>query len=272
MNPQMATDSTLFYPAAFLPGQAVCHFDNAPATSTTTTQHIDNYAMGIAPTQRPLPPSQDSGILAIIIATLLLFTFNITRSRRLIKTFTQNLWSTRRRENAFDEHTTSEARSMITLIIGACVFQALLLFTIITSHLQTTLAHPTITLCSLTALTLLYYLFQSAAYQLIGTTFSDKIGASQWVKGFNAAHSLSGLLIMIPSLATLFYPSSSPIMLFIGIALYFTARVIFICKGFRIFYHNFGSLLYFILYLCTLEIIPVIWIYSGALLLVDFLM
>ena len=42
-----------------------------------------------------------------------------------------------------------------------------------------------------------------------------------------------------------------------GIVLYIIARVIFICKGFIVFYDNFYSLLYFILYLCTLEIAPI---------------
>ncbi|MDE6061420.1 MAG: DUF4271 domain-containing protein, partial [Duncaniella sp.] len=42
----------------------------------------------------------------------------------------------------------------------------------------------------------------------------------------------------------------------IAIICYVLVRLIFIFKGFRLFYDNFGSLLYFILYLCTLEIVP----------------
>ncbi|MDE6655263.1 MAG: DUF4271 domain-containing protein [Muribaculaceae bacterium] len=43
----------------------------------------------------------------------------------------------------------------------------------------------------------------------------------------------------------------------------------FIIKGFRIFYHKIWSLLYFILYLCTLEIVPLIILYLTALSLVN---
>lgn len=44
----------------------------------------------------------------------------------------------------------------------------------------------------------------------------------------------------------------------IGGVMYLMVRVMFIYKGFRIFYINSFSLVYFILYLCTLEIAPVL--------------
>ncbi|MBR5727625.1 MAG: DUF4271 domain-containing protein, partial [Muribaculaceae bacterium] len=44
--------------------------------------------------------------------------------------------------------------------------------------------------------------------------------------------------------------------------LYICARFIFIFKGIRIFYSNLLSILYFILYLCGVEIVPLIVIYG----------
>ncbi|WP_367617564.1 DUF4271 domain-containing protein, partial [uncultured Duncaniella sp.] len=41
---------------------------------------------------------------------------------------------------------------------------------------------------------------------------------------------------------------------------------------FRLFYDNFGSLLYFILYLCTLEIVPLVLIYRAVLVLHNLLL
>jgi len=40
--------------------------------------------------------------------------------------------------------------------------------------------------------------------------------------------------------------------------LYLVARLIFIIKGIRIFYSNLTSIVYFILYLCAVEIVPVV--------------
>ena len=87
----------------------------------------------------------------------------------------------------------------------------------------------------------------------------------QWIKGFNASQSFLGLVLIVPTLLILFNPGMSVLLLSISVALYATARVIFISKGFRIFYDNYSSLVYFILYLCTLEIIPPVLIYRMAL-------
>ena len=60
----------------------------------------------------------------------------------------------------------------------------------------------------------------------------------------------------------IFYPSTTLWMLEIGLLVYFVARIMFIVKGIRIFYNKITSILYFILYLCTLEIIPLILVYK----------
>ncbi|MFG6389490.1 DUF4271 domain-containing protein, partial [Muribaculum sp.] len=93
---------------------------------------------------------------------------------------------------------------------------------------------------------------------------TDATGAAQWLKGFNATQALLGFLLLVPALAVLFYPAAALSLISISALLYILARIVFICKGFRIFYHNFPSLLYFILYLCTVEIIPVLLVYRGA--------
>ena len=56
-------------------------------------------------------------------------------------------------------------------------------------------------------------------------------------------------------------------MLWIGVIIYISCRIVFICKGFRIFFNNLVSLLYFILYLCSVEIVPVILSFTGAIFL-----
>lgn len=116
-----------------------------------------------------------------------------------------------------------------------------------------------------------YYLFEIAAYSTVGWVFGGKFAYTQWIKGFNASQSLLGITLIVPALIVLFNPSLGKSMTIIAIVLYGLARFIFICKGFRIFYKNPYSLIYFILYLCALEIAPLVSIFkmssipSGAL-------
>lgn len=253
----------------------LCHEEDAP-TSLKEQQLCSTakaaYVEGITGSFRTNRPSDNSGVLTILIISFLCVAFNFKHSKQLFKTFTQDLWSLRRRENAFDDHTANETRTLFVLIFQMCVYQGVLLFTKINSTITIPPDKIFYAFASLIGLTSIFYLLQLLAYTIIGNVFSDKIGATQWIKGFNASQLLLGFAIMIPALVSIFYPETVSMMFFIAMIFYFIARVIFICKGFRIFYHNFGSLLYFILYLCTLEIIPVILVYSGAHLLIDFLL
>jgi hypothetical protein len=94
----------------------------------------------------------------------------------------------------------------------------------------------------------------------VGYAFADNEGRKQWLRGFNASQAFLGFGLAIPALVTVFYPAAATIMLQIATIMYILARLVFIFKGFKIFYHKISSLVYFILYLCTLEVIPLIFI------------
>ena len=113
-----------------------------------------------------------------------------------------------------------------------------------------------------------YYIFQLAAYNTVGYIFTSTERRSAWIAGFNASQSMLGIALIIPVLLAVFYPAADKAVIVIAASLYFIARLLFIVKGFRIFFINFSSLLYFILYLCALEIIPVLFVYKMALMIV----
>ncbi len=247
-------------------GISLCREENAQSSisdellCSTTTKPYTNGLWGEA---RPIQPGQNSGVMTILVLTFLFVAFSFKHYSRLFKHSTQDLWSMRRRENAFDEHTSNETRTLIIMLFQLWVYEGVLLFGKLSNNIiPENKIFPIIV--SLIGLSAVFYLLQSGIYLIIGYVFSDKIGTSQLIKGFNASQILLGITLLIPAFISLFYPGYSNTMFYISVTLYFIARVIFICKGFRIFYYNFSSLFYFILYLCTLEIIPVILAYSGA--------
>ena len=90
----------------------------------------------------------------------------------------------------------------------------------------------------------------------MGYTFSDKVGSKLWIDGFKSSQALLGLLLLPVLVLVMLYPSSGKLLLSVAATLYLVARLIFIYKGIRIFYGNLTSILYFILYLCAVEIVP----------------
>ncbi len=253
-------------------GRPVCLNDEAPLSAAEQAAFTSTvpYTEGLPGDWRTESAGQNSGVLLVLLTAFLFVAFNFKHFSRLFKTFAQDLWSMRRRENAFDDHTTNEGRTLISLLVQLWVFQGILLFSRVNSVSAVSEDNIFAVAAAMIGLATLFYLSQLAIYSTLGSVFSDEIGTMQLVKGFNASQSLLGISLIIPASISIFYPDSAGAMFWIGIILYFIARVIFVCKGFRIFYHNFSSLLYFILYLCTLEIIPVILLYSGALFLADY--
>lgn len=224
-----------------------------PSTPTTT------YMLGVEGAPRALGYGENSWLSTIIVAMLVIIALNVNNCRQLFKNFRQNLLGLRRRENAFDNRTTNELRTLIIIILLLCLSEGILLFSASETTgivddddgvLKITMGYA--------AVAMVYYLWQIAVYRLVGYAFADRDSTRQWITGFNASQVLLSLLLIIPALVALFYTDLTEIMLAIAVACYILTRILFICKGFRIFYTNFGSLLYFILYLCTLEIIPVI--------------
>lgn len=222
--------------------------------------HRPGWMEGVKPSPRQTSPADNAGVLAIILGMLVLLAFNMGHIRRLFKSLPQKLLSVRRRDNAFDERTANETRTMGLLVLQLCVMEALLLYLWLGTGDTPVFA----TVMWLTALTCGFYIFQISACAIVGYAFVDRLSARLWRDGLNASSALLGICLTLPAVIALFYPGWEPTMLAIGAGLYVVARIVFIAKGFRIFFNNFLSLLYFILYLCTLEIIPVIAVCAAA--------
>lgn len=228
------------------------------------TTGMPPFRKGLEPQPRPELPGNDTGIMALLMALFLLLTFNSRHHSTLLKTFTQDLLKVRTRSNVFDDHTVSESRVMISMIMTLCVCEGILAYSaapMIGIGFSLGIFKTILILCGAAAI---YYAAQLAAYATAGYLFTTPEFSSQWLRGFNASQSLLGLCLIIPTLAVLFSPERTELFLVISAALYIAARIVFLCKGFRIFYHNYFSLIYFILYLCTLEIVPLIIIYRIA--------
>ncbi|MCM1452801.1 MAG: DUF4271 domain-containing protein [Clostridium sp.] len=222
---------------------------------------------GIAGDTRPVNVGDNSGVLALLTGIFLAMMLSYRKCRRLFYALWQEMLGMRSRENAFDESTGNERGAIALMTLQCCVCIGLLLYCAISS------LGPQLGLCEaplpenafedtgrLMALAAGYILAQTGIYWLLGYTFTTPDGRKLLMQGFTSSQCLLGFALIIPALVGIFYPAMAMAMAFVGAGLYILARIVFISKGFRIFYQNFGSLLYFILYLCSLEIAPVLFI------------
>lgn len=226
---------------------------------------------GLSPEPRPMEPGNRTGFLILIALMFVLITFNFNHFRRSLKMYGSELWRFRRgRDNVFDEHPGTDTRVLILLLLQCTVCCGILLCSAVCRldmHLPG--AMTGLTVGAFIGVCGIYYLFDLAAYSAVGYTFTSHTGRREWLRGFNASQALLGIALVMPAVVAVFYPPFTTMAVTLAAGLYMAARILFIIKGFRIFYDKFGSLLYFILYLCTLEIIPVIFIYECSRFLVN---
>ncbi|MBR1882522.1 MAG: DUF4271 domain-containing protein [Muribaculaceae bacterium] len=203
---------------------------------------------------------EDTGAMLLLLATVLFLTVSYRTGYKYIENFFHNMFSVRRRDNLFEDHTVKETQILSALVAVACVAEGLLGYFALSLHvpdLRLALAgQPTLAIGLLSAIALAFYLAQLVCFHLLGYVFADKVSTKLWLDGFKASQSILGIALLPVAGIALAVPSLVKAMLIVGIILYFCVRILFICKGLRIFYSNLLSLVYFILYLCTVEIVP----------------
>lgn len=258
---QALSASARTVPDGFKGSERICILDKAPVMPRPDrdayTSEARGWQTGLEGHRITPLAGYDSGVMALMLATLIVVSFNFRHYSSFIKSFTADLWSVRRRSNIFDDPTVNERGVMLSLILLVTVAEGALLYAWMNVCGLWT-GSPASGLIITVSGAMAYYIWQLAAYRTVGFTFGTSNGSSQWIRGFNASQALLGLTLIVPAMLALFYPGGVFITATLGISLYFIARIVFIVKGFRIFYTGVSSLLYFILYLCTLEITPLI--------------
>ncbi|MCM1490156.1 MAG: DUF4271 domain-containing protein [Muribaculum sp.] len=93
-------------------------------------------------------------------------------------------------------------------------------------------------------------------YYSVGHVFSDNLHTKMWVRGFTSSIALGGAVFLPLALIALAYPEYSPTITIVGLFMLILVKIVFIVKGFRIFFTESSLWVVFLYYLCSLEIIP----------------
>lgn len=212
------------------------------------------------PERMPLEPttvaSVDSYTLVAVLLFFVLLCFNARHVARLFNNFLSDIWSVRQRENIFEEHVAAESQILILMNLLTSVLEGILLFNYF--RLQIAGLPFFISLAYTTVVAIGFNVFSIAACSTVGYAFTSTSLASRWRRGLLSSQALLGLFLLIPTIIIIVRPNSVGVCTTIAAIMYILARMLYITNGIRIFYTDYFSWLYFILYLCTLEIIPML--------------
>lgn len=228
------------------------------------------WTIGLEGSTRQNKLNSNSEILTLIVLLLVAISLSFKDYLKLFSKFAEEMRSSHKsRGNAFDERSSHETRLMCLSILQYIVCGGIMLFALAARHSGVSPDdYGFTTLAAEIGVFAAYYIFDITAYSVVGYTFAGIESMKVLLRRFNSSQSILGITIALPALIVIFYPLLSDAMIYTSVTLYMLARLLFIIKGFDIFFTNIFSLLYFILYLCALEIIPLIYVYHFALLLI----
>lgn len=193
----------------------------------------------------PLEPLQvartGSWLLATVLLLFILTAFNI---RYILKLF-----------GNYEVHVATESRTMLLLILQTSILEGIMFFCYYRMEQFNLTIEAAGVFCSMT---LVYNLFTILMFQTTGFVFAGSGESVAWNRSQLASQAMFGLLLIIPVLVALIRPEFCRYTILVGLVFYVLARLNFIIKGWQIFYEDLSSWFYFILYLCTLEILPVV--------------
>ena len=209
-----------------------------------------------------LSPLHDTPSMFLLLVGLLAVTMCYHSGHKYIENFFHYMFSTRRRENLFEDHTVHETSIQAALVANTCIvegfiiyFAVQLLWPAFSNSLQQGIF---VHVAAYAGLALVFYAAQWMVYKVLGYTFLDTVASKLWIDGFKASQAFLGLALLPVLFLLMLYPANGKLLLMVAMSLYLVGRLIFIVKGFRIFYGNLSSIIYFLLYLCAVEIVPLV--------------
>ena len=246
--------------------------DSTPiATDTTAAQHLlpDVYIPiveireGLPSRQRPEnAPFRDGSFFSLLLAGLILFVLFIRYRKKIFS------WQT----DGDSEHHREGNRTKHVIGINAHIRNLFLSYTFVTEGALGIIAFFIYSLplpfpggYAVNALLLalpaaFYFLLQQGIFLLLATVFSTDARGREWCDTHIIINLLLGICLFPFVFLSTYLPEIGESCLFLSACLYLLSRILFIIKGVKLFLRDFRCLLYFILYLCTLEIAPLLLI------------
>lgn len=210
-------------------------------------------------------------IVTILILFALVFRFNY---RACLKMFSDVLYI-KERQSLFEKSAVSDFYFRLFMLFQALFLCTLFLFSHFYSrgYFDFELTIQNILLCigGLFTIILLFFLFKWILYELTGMIFSDLNRFKTWRSSYLAIMGTWGVSLYIPAIWSALWGMYPTISAILFVCLYILCRFAIIDKTLRIFYKKNTSVLYISLYLCTQEILPLVFLYEGIVYLYNFI-
>lgn len=207
----------------------------------------------------PSLPQTEGWVFGVLLIFFLLMTYSISHSAGLLTDSLKTFFQVKLRSSIFSRATINDLRFRFFIIafsIGVACFYLYLAL----NHNYTEFSF--LKYGSIYLVTALFFLLKSFSFDLIGYVFLDSANLKMAKESYFNILSYAGI-VLFPLLILRIYILSEliPIVDTISLIVSIIAFILVLIKLFQIFLHKIVASFYIMLYLCTLEFLPLVALY-----------
>ena len=188
------------------------------------------------------------------------------RWRRLLVSMLHHLFRQQEEQSVFSQTVNNEFLIKLILCLQTILMTSIVIYCLF-SHAWNlsfeTTAHLVRTLGGTALITLLFVLYKFLTNFGVAFVFFQRDSVLLWNNLYFSIVSLSGIVLFIPALLIFYFPNMYYLCVYLSLFYFLFAEIIVFYKIYKIFFQQKSSLLYFILYLCTQELLPLFFAYQA---------
>lgn len=238
-------------------------FDNQSSKLDSSIVHRDaDLKTGHVGQNRLFTLEQDDGVFALLLISFFCITRIYKDSSSFFRENIRLLFSSRESINLFSETTIKEFWFNFILIFQTILLTAIILFDyFLVSDSNIIPHHSFYTICLFIVVISSFLGLKYLLYRLIGWIFDIQPKIDIWLRTYAIVLEMVGVIAFIPSLILIYsLVYQIPVIVFF-IALFTVSRIILFYRITMFFLDSSRNILYLITYLCSVEIIPYIFLF-----------
>ncbi|MDR3652971.1 MAG: DUF4271 domain-containing protein [Paludibacter sp.] len=257
---KLLTDSTKSLSNSLAKGDSLAavdslrHFDSLKAIVHVT---IPRGFVGIP---HPSLPQSESWIFIVLFILFFLFVFTVSRSSGLITETAKTFFQVKERSSIFSKATVNDFQIRFFLIVFSISVISLYIYLFLN---KPSTPFTIVEYSYIIIITGLYFGVKALIFDMIGYIFLTPLNLKMAKESYFNIIIFLGICLFPLLILQVYAPNNfGNLIQLISLIISFSAGILVIIKLFQIFLHKLVASFYIFLYLCTLEILPLIVLYQ----------
>lgn len=223
-------------------------------------RNVIRLTRGFVGTQHPSLPQTEDWVFIVLACLFFLFAFSVSRSGSLISETAKNFFQVKERSSIFNKATVNDFQIRLFLIIFAIGVISLSCYHFFQ---KPGTDFSILKFGIILAVTFTFFGLKSLLFDLLGYIFFDPSSTKMAKDSYFNIISLLGMVLFPLLIIQIYCPYNTQyIIATISLIICILSYILIIFKLFQIFFHKIIASFYILLYLCTLEFLPLIALYQ----------